>query len=172
MFVVAPRPCTEISNSVAFVCDSWPSAVNSRALPRQVGELMNSDPIADLLARLRNAALARHELARIPASRLKVAVAELLKAEGYVSDVRREEWGPKKAPTLTVTLKYSRDRKCAFLGMRRVSRPGRRVYLGHDSIPRVLSGLGVSILSTSQGVMTDKEARRRKIGGELICEVW
>ena len=133
---------------------------------------MNSDPIADLLARLRNAALARHELARIPASRLKVAVAELLKAEGYVSDVRREEWGPKKAPTLTITLKYGHDRSCAFLGMRRVSRPGRRVYIGHDSIPRVLSGLGVSILSTSQGVMTDKEARRRNIGGELICEVW
>ena len=133
---------------------------------------MNSDPIADLLARLRNAALARHELTRVPASRLKKAVAELLKSEGYVADVRSDELGPKKSPTLTITLKYGRDRRCAFLGMRRVSRPGRRVYIGHESIPRVLSGLGVSILSTSQGVMTDKEARRRKIGGELICEVW
>jgi small subunit ribosomal protein S8 len=133
---------------------------------------MNSDPIADLLARLRNAALARHESARVPASRLKKAVAELLKNEGYVADVRSEESGPQKAPTLTITLKYGRDRKCAFLGLKRVSRPGRRVYIGHDAIPRVLSGLGVSILSTSQGVMTDKEARRRKIGGELICEVW
>ncbi len=133
---------------------------------------MNSDPIADLLARLRNAALARHDCARVPASRLKKAVAELLKTEGYVADVRSEESGPEQRPTLTITLKYGRDRKCAFLGMRRVSRPGRRVYIGHESIPRVLSGLGVSILSTSQGVMTDKEARRRKIGGELICEVW
>jgi len=133
---------------------------------------MNSDPIADLLARLRNAALARHELARVPASRLKKAVAELLKNEGYVADVRSDEVGPKKTLTLMITLKYGRDRKCAFLGMKRVSRPGRRVYIGHESIPRVLSGLGVSILSTSQGVMTDKEARRRKIGGELICEVW
>jgi small subunit ribosomal protein S8 len=133
---------------------------------------MNSDPIADLLARLRNAALARHELTRVPASRLKKAVAELLKNEGYVADVRSDEWGPKKRPTLTITLKYGRDRQCAFLGMKRVSRPGRRVYIGHESIPRVLSGLGVSIISTSQGVMTDKEARRRKIGGELICEVW
>ncbi len=133
---------------------------------------MNSDPIADLLARLRNAALARHELTRVPASRLKKAVAELLKNEGYVADVRSDEWGPKKRPTLTITLKYGRDRKCAFLGMKRVSRPGRRVYIGHESIPRVLSGLGVSIISTSQGVMTDKEARRLKIGGELICEVW
>lgn len=133
---------------------------------------MNSDPIADLLARLRNAALARHESARVPASRLKKAVAELLKSEGYVADVRNDELGPDKQPVITITLKYGRDRKCAFLGMRRVSRPGRRVYIGHESIPRVLSGLGVSILSTSQGVMTDKEARRRKIGGELICEVW
>ncbi len=133
---------------------------------------MNSDPIADLLARLRNAALARHESARVPASRLKKAVAELLKNEGFVADVHSEESGPQKLPTLTITLKYGRDRKCAFLGMKRVSRPGRRVYIGHESIPRVLSGLGVSILSTSQGVMTDKEARRRKIGGELICEVW
>jgi len=133
---------------------------------------MNSDPIADMLARLRNAALARHEVARIPASRVKKAVAELLKAEGFVADVRQEEWGPKKAPVITVTLKYGRDRKCAFAGLKRVSRPGRRVYVGYGDIPRVLSGLGVSILSTSQGVLSDNEARRRKIGGELLCEVW
>ncbi len=133
---------------------------------------MNSDPIADMLARLRNAALARHDVARIPASKLRKAVAELLKAEGYVADVRQEEWGPKKYPTLTVTLKYGQDRKCAFAGMRRVSRPGRRVYVGYQDIPRVLSGLGVSVLSTSHGVITDKEARSRKLGGELLCEVW
>jgi len=172
MFVGARKPSTGTSSCAEYVSASWRCAVSFQALPRQAGETMNSDPIADLLARLRNAALARHEHARIPASRLKVAVAELLKAEGYVTDVHREEVGPKKEPTLTITLKYGNDRKCAFLGLRRVSRPGRRVYLGHDSIPRVLSGLGVSILSTSQGVMTDKEARRRKIGGELICEVW
>ncbi|HEY5955888.1 MAG TPA: 30S ribosomal protein S8 [Polyangiaceae bacterium] len=133
---------------------------------------MNSDPIADMLARLRNAALARHEVARMPANKLKRAIAELLKTEGYVADVRQEELGPKSLPTLTVTLKYGRDRSCAFGGLRRVSRPGRRVYVGHEDIPRVLSGLGVSILSTSQGVLTDKEARRRSIGGELLCEVW
>ncbi len=133
---------------------------------------MNSDPVADMLARLRNAALARHDVVRMPASKLKKAVAELLKAEGYISDVRQEELSGEKQPTLTVTLKYGRDCKCAFLGMRRVSRPGRRVYVGHDEIPRVLSGLGVTILSTSSGVLTDKEARRRKVGGELLCEVW
>jgi small subunit ribosomal protein S8 len=133
---------------------------------------MNSDPIADMLARLRNAALARHEVTRMPANKLKRAIAEVLKNEGYVADVRQEELGPKSTPTLTVTLKYGRDRRCAFGGLRRVSRPGRRMYVGHEDIPRVLSGLGVSILSTSQGVLTDKEARRRGIGGELLCEVW
>jgi small subunit ribosomal protein S8 len=134
---------------------------------------MTSDPISDMLARIRNAALARHELTRLPASTLKHKVADLLKAEGYVSDVREEEWGPDKHRTLTIVLKYNQDRgDCAFRGIRRVSRPGRRVYVRHDQIPRVLSGLGVSILSTSQGLMTDKEARRRKVGGELLCEVW
>ena len=134
---------------------------------------MTSDPISDMLARIRNAALARHELTRLPASTLKHKVAELLKTEGYVADVREEEWGPEKHRTLTIVLKYNQDRgDCAFRGIRRVSRPGRRVYVRHDQIPRVLSGLGVSILSTSQGLMTDKEARRRKVGGELLCEVW
>lgn len=133
---------------------------------------MTSDPISDMLSRIRNAALARHDTTHIPASRLKLAIAELLKAEGFVADVRREEWGPAKRQTLTITLKYGRDQKSAFMGIRRVSRPGRRVYVSHDDIPRVLSGLGVSILSTSQGIMTDKEARKRRIGGELLCEVW
>lgn len=134
---------------------------------------MVNDPIADLLARIRNAALAHHELTRLPASKLKQGVAELLKAEGYVADVRTEEWGEKKHKTLTIVLRYQgADRQSAFNGIRRVSRPGRRVYVRYDQIPRVLSGLGVSILSTSQGLMTDKEARRRKVGGELLCEVW
>ena len=137
---------------------------------------MMTDPIADLLGRIRNAALARHELTRLPASKLKKSVAEILKQEGYVADVRQEEWGPKKHQTLTIVLKYSTgsgsERVSAFQGIRRVSRPGRRVYVGHDQIPRVLSGLGISILSTSHGLMTDKEARRQKVGGELLCEVW
>jgi len=133
---------------------------------------MMTDPVSDMLVRIRNAAMARHELTRLPASKLKHAMAELLKAEGFVADVREEEWGPKKHRTLTIVLKYGNDQEAAFRGLRRVSRPGRRVYVRHDQIPRVLSGLGVSILSTSQGLMTDKEARRRKIGGELLCEVW
>ena len=133
---------------------------------------MMTDPVADLLSRIRNASMARHELTRIPANKLKKNIALLLKAEGYVADVRQEEWGPQKHQTLTIVLKYGEDRTSAFQGIRRVSRPGRRVYVRHDQIPRVLSGLGISIISTSTGLMSDKEARRRKVGGELLCEVW
>ena len=133
---------------------------------------MMTDPVADLLSRIRNASMARHELTRVPANKHKKNIALLLKAEGYVADVRQEEWGPKKHQTLTIVLKYGEDRTSAFQGIRRVSRPGRRVYVRHDQIPRVLSGLGISIISTSTGLMSDKEARRRKVGGELLCEVW
>jgi small subunit ribosomal protein S8 len=133
---------------------------------------MMTDPIADMLTRIRNAALARHDRTEMPASRLKAAVAEILKSEGFIADVRPSESegiGPKK---LTIVLKYGRDRSSAIDGVRRVSRPGRRVYVRHDRIPRVFSGLGISILSTSRGLMSDREARRQKVGGELICEVW
>lgn len=129
------------------------------------------DPIADLLARIRNAALARHDTTRVPASKIKHAIAEILKAEGFVADVRKEK-NEGTGETLTITLKYTPARSAPFQGLRRVSRPGRRVYVRHDQIPRVLSGLGVSILSTSVGLLTDKEARKRKVGGELLCEVW
>ena len=133
---------------------------------------MMTDPIADMLARVRNAAMAQHAVTRMPASKIKHNIAKILKAEGYVADVRLEESPVTKRPEIVVALKYDRDRTCAFRGLKRVSRPGRRVYVGHDRIPRVLSGLGTSILSTSHGLMTDNEARRRKVGGELVCEVW
>lgn len=129
-----------------------------------------TDPIADMLTRIRNAGLARHDRTEVPASHLKAAVAQILKSEGFIADVRPSEGeGQKK---LTIVLKYGRDRQSAIDGVRRVSRPGRRVYVRHDRIPRVLSGLGISILSTSRGLMSDREARRQKVGGELICEVW
>ena len=131
---------------------------------------MMTDPIADMLTRIRNAGLARHDRTELPASRLKAAVAQILKSEGFISDVRPSEGDGEKK--LTIVLKYGRDRQSAIDGVRRVSRPGRRVYVRHDRIPRVLSGLGISILSTSRGLMSDREARRQKIGGELICEVW
>jgi len=123
-----------------------------------------------MLSRIRNAALARHDRTEMPASSMKHAVAQILKSEGYIADVRPSEGeGPQK---LTIVLKYGRDRQSAIDGVRRVSRPGRRVYVRHDRIPRVFSGLGISILSTSRGLMSDREARRQKVGGELLCEVW
>lgn len=130
-----------------------------------------TDPIADLLTRIRNASLARHDRTEIPASRLKANVAKILKDEGYIADVRENDENEGKK-TLTIVLKYGRDRASAIDGVRRVSRPGRRVYVRHDRIPSPFSGLGISILSTSRGVMSDRDARRLKLGGELLCEVW
>jgi small subunit ribosomal protein S8 len=130
---------------------------------------MMTDPIADMLTRIRNAALARHDRTEMPASKMKKAVADILKSEGYIADVRPSDGDTAK---LTIVLKYGRDRTSAIDGVRRVSRPGRRVYVKHDRIPRVLSGLGISILSTSHGLMSDRDARKHKLGGELVCEVW
>lgn len=134
---------------------------------------MVTDPIADMLSRIRNAAGAQHDTTRIPASKMKLAIGEILKREGYISDVREDEGdGQAKSKAIVVALKYAGDRSAAFQGLKRVSRPGRRVYARHDHIPRVLSGLGVSIVSTSKGLMTDKEARKNRVGGEILCEVW
>lgn len=131
---------------------------------------MVTDPISDMLTRIRNAALARHDRTEMPGSNLKLAVAKILKDEGYIADV--QPTGEGKEKKLTITLKYGRDRQSAIDGIKRVSRPGRRVYVRHDRIPRVFSGLGISILSTSHGVLSDRDARRMKLGGELVCEVW
>lgn len=134
---------------------------------------MVTDPIADMLARIRNAAGAQHDTTRIPASKMKLAIGEILKREGYIADVRTDDGdGRPQSKSIIVALKYAGDRKAAFHGIRRVSKPGRRVYARHDHIPRVLSGLGVSIVSTSRGLMTDHEARKNKMGGEILCEVW
>lgn len=131
---------------------------------------MMTDPISDMLARLRNASIARHDRTEMPHSNLKQHVAEVLKQEGYIDDVRVSDGDGKK--TLTVVLRYGRDKLSAIDGVRRVSAPGRRLYVRHDRIPRVRSGMGISILSTSRGVMTDRQAREQKVGGELLCEVW
>jgi small subunit ribosomal protein S8 len=130
---------------------------------------MMTDPIADMLTRIRNAAQAHHERTELPSSKLKVQVAGILKQEGFIDDYSVEEGIPN---TLTIILKYSRDRQSAFVGMRRASRPGRRFYVGHRDIPRVQHGMGVAILSTSAGVMTDRDARDKRVGGEVLCEVW
>ena len=131
---------------------------------------MMTDPISDMLARIRNGSLSRHDRVEMPHSKLKRNIAEVLKQEGFVDDVRESDGEGKK--TLTVVLRYSRDKSSAIDGVRRVSAPGRRVYVRYDRIPRVRSGMGVSILSTSRGVMTDRQAREQKVGGELLCEIW
>ncbi|MFK7998379.1 MAG: 30S ribosomal protein S8 [Polyangiales bacterium] len=127
---------------------------------------MMTDPIADMLTRLRNAALAHQDQTEIPLSKLKVNVAKILKEEGYVTDYQVGE------RSLTVQLKYGKNRRCAFIGIKRTSRPGRRLYVGTTDIPKVHNGLGIAIMSTSNGLMTDKKAREAKIGGEVLCEVW
>jgi small subunit ribosomal protein S8 len=131
---------------------------------------MMTDPIADMLTRIRNGSMARHDRVEMPHSHLKENVAVVMKSEGYLDDVRVSEGEDPK--TLTLVLRYGRDRQSAIDGLRRVSTPGRRVYVRHDRIGRVCSGMGISILSTSRGVMTDREARRQRVGGELLCEVW
>jgi small subunit ribosomal protein S8 len=131
---------------------------------------MMTDPIADMLTRIRNGALAHHERVEMPHSRLKEHVASVMRAEGYLDDVRTSEGEDPRV--LTLVLRYWRDRESAIDGLRRVSPPGRRVYVRHDRISRVCSGMGISILSTSRGVMTDREARKQRVGGELLCEVW
>ena len=129
-----------------------------------------TDPIGDMLTRIRNASAARHEKVVIPASRLKLRIAEVLREEGFIKDFVRHDDGPQGA--ITVLLKYSPDRAPAITDIKRVSKPGLRRYVPTDSIPRVLNGMGIAILSTSKGVMVDREARKQKVGGELICTVW
>jgi len=131
---------------------------------------MISDPIADLLTRLRNASRAEHEKVDIPASKLKVKITELLKEEGFVKNYRLIE--DEKQGVLRVYLKSGAGNEKMISGLVRVSRPGRRVYVGKDKIPTILGGMGVAILSTSRGVMTDRESRRQQVGGEVLAYVW
>ncbi len=129
-----------------------------------------TDPIGDMLTRIRNASNARHEKVLVPSSRLKVRLAEVLKEEGFIKDYVLHEEGPQGA--ITILLKYSADRAPAISEIKRVSKPGLRRYVPTERIPRILNGMGIAILSTSKGVMVDREARKQKVGGELICTVW
>lgn len=130
-----------------------------------------TDPIADMLTRVRNAASAGQETVAMPTSRLKVEVARLLKDEGYIQKFELTDQD-KPTATLKLTLKYGPRRQPVIRGLRRVSTPGRRVYVGWQEIPRVQGGLGVAIVTTSRGVMTDRQARIQKVGGEVLCLVW
>jgi small subunit ribosomal protein S8 len=131
-----------------------------------------TDPIADMLTRLRNANTAFHDEVLMPSSKLKEALAGILQREGYITGFEVLDDSSRPGRQLKIVLKYSPDRKRTISGLKRVSKPGLRVYMGSESVPRVLGGMGISILSTNQGLMTDREARKRRVGGEILCQVW
>ena len=130
-----------------------------------------NDPLADMLTRIRNAVMVNFEKVEMPNSNMKGQMARILKEQGYITDYSVEDnGGPQK--TLRIVLKYDQNGQKVITGLRRISKPGRRVYARSNEIPKVLSGLGISMVSTSQGVLTDHQARAKKVGGEIICEVW
>lgn len=131
---------------------------------------MLTDPIADMLTRIRNANHQRHATVDIPASKIKLAIAEILKEEGYIADYEVIEENVQG--TIRISLKYINEKERVITGIRRISKPGLRIYVNSNEIPTVLGGLGIAIISTSAGIMTDKEARKQKVGGEVLCYVW
>ena len=132
--------------------------------------MMTTDPVADFLTRVRNALGARHEVVAIPASKEKIEISRILKEEGFIRDYHVS--GAGKTHTITIVLKYTADNKKVITGLRRISKPGMRVYAKVNEIPRVLNGLGIAIISTSEGLLTDKQARQKHIGGEILAYVW
>ena len=132
--------------------------------------MVMTDPIADMLTRIRNANTVRHEKLELPASKLKKEVAEILKREGFIRDVEYIE--DAKQGTLRLFLKYGASNERVITGLKRISKPGLRVYAKADEVPKVLGGLGIAVLSTSKGLMTDKEARQQQVGGEVLAYIW
>jgi small subunit ribosomal protein S8 len=132
--------------------------------------MVMTDPIADMLTRIRNANMVRHEKLEVPASNIKRQIAEILKREGFIRDVEYIE--DNKQGIIRIFLKYGPNNERVITGLKRISKPGLRVYAKSDEIPRVLNGLGIALVSTSEGVITDKEARAKKIGGEILAYVW
>ncbi len=130
---------------------------------------MMTDPIADMLARVRNAGKAGHTTVNMPASRLKAQIARILEREGYINGFEVDE---QVKAQMKIRMRYDRHECCVISGIRRRSRPGRRVYVDHSSIPVVYNGLGIAVMSTSKGLMTGNEARKQRMGGEVLCEVW
>jgi small subunit ribosomal protein S8 len=131
-----------------------------------------TDPVADMLTRIRNANVAFHDDVVMPASKLKEQLAKILAREGYITDFAVEDDPGRPGQKLRIVMKYTQDRKRTISGLRRVSKPGLRVYTKATDVPRVLGGMGIAILSTNQGLLTDREARQRKVGGEILCHVW
>jgi len=132
--------------------------------------MVMTDPIADLLTRLRNANVVKHEIVELPSSTIKKAVANILLQEGYVKNL--EEYNDGAVPMLRLSMKYGQNKERVITGLRRISKPGLRVYCKKEEIPKVLNGLGVAIISTSKGIVADKDARKLGLGGEVICYIW
>lgn len=132
--------------------------------------MVMTDPIADLLTRIRNANTVGHEIVEVPSSKMKKALAEIMLNEGYLKNI--EEYNDGSVPMLRLAMKYGREKQRVITGLKRISKPGLRVYTGNEEIPKVLNGLGIAIISTSKGIMTDKEARKLNVGGEVICYIW
>jgi small subunit ribosomal protein S8 len=131
-----------------------------------------TDPIADMLTRIRNGNVAFHDEVIMPSSKVKEALAKILEREGYIEGFAVEDQSDRPGKKLTIVMKYTPDRERTISGLKRVSKPGLRVYSKSTDVPRVLGGMGIAILSTNQGLMTDREARQRKVGGEVLCHVW
>ncbi|UCG13029.1 MAG: 30S ribosomal protein S8 [Deltaproteobacteria bacterium] len=132
--------------------------------------MVMTDPIADFITRIRNACMSRYERVDIPSSKMKLSMAKMLKEEGYIKNYKLIK--DKKQGTLRLYLKYDKDNVPVIGGLQRISKPSCRVYVRHDKIPYVFNGLGTAIVSTSRGILTDREARKQKVGGELLCKVW
>ncbi len=131
-----------------------------------------TDPIADMLTRIRNANVAMHDEVSMPSSKRKLALADVLKREGYIASYAERDNTSRPGKTLTIEMKYSPERDRVIRGLRRISKPGLRIYRKRDEIPRVQGGLGVAVVSTNKGLMSDREARRNRMGGEILCYVW
>ena len=131
-----------------------------------------TDPIADMLTRIRNANVAMHDEVSMPSSKRKLALAEVLRREGYIASYAETDNSPRPGKTLTIEMKYSPERDRVIRGLRRISKPGLRIYRKREEIPRVQGGLGVAVVSTNRGLMSDREARKNRMGGEILCYVW
>ena len=131
-----------------------------------------TDPIADMLTRIRNANVAMHDEVSMPSSTRKLALAEVLRREGYIASYAEADNSPRPGKTLTIEMKYSPERDRVIRGLRRISKPGLRIYRKRDEIPRVQGGLGVAVVSTNKGLMSDRQARKNRMGGEILCYVW
>ncbi|MDD3024107.1 MAG: 30S ribosomal protein S8 [Syntrophomonadaceae bacterium] len=132
--------------------------------------MVMTDPVADFLTRIRNGNMVMHETVEVPGSKIKISIAQIMREEGYIKDFEYIEDG--KQGIIRIFLKYGPEKKKVITGIKRISKPGLRVYVGKDEIPRVLGGLGTAVISTSKGLMTDKKARKEGLGGEVLCYIW